>query len=220
MKWQELPSLHSQSFSDLSDDSWYCFLQIKIKIMLKNYNHCEWFNIIINCYWQHTIFMPKLSNVEMLKTTWNVINKNSIKRYSLMSYLFVHLMRFTARKKQTECLCSVNVTHLSGPTVTFASFQIHTIRQLILSLQQARSVWSLWVQASKKQRKLSPTESFFILFNIFNLLLFYLSHLTLHLNLYFIYCFKCSIHYSRIIHVILSNWCLSVVSDFLGNQTI
>lgn len=99
MKWQELPSLHSQSFSDLSNDSWYCFLQIKIKIMLKNYNHCEWFNILINCYWQHTIFMPKLSNVEMLKTTWNVNNKNSIKRYSLMSYLFVHLMRFTARKK-------------------------------------------------------------------------------------------------------------------------
>lgn len=167
MKWQELPSLHSQSFSDLSNDSWYCFLQIKIKIMLKNYNHCEWFNILINCYWQHTIFMPKLSNVEMLKTTWNVINKNSIKRYSLMSYLFVHLMRFTARKKQTECLCSVNVTHLSGPTVTFASFQIHTIRQLILSLQQARSVWSLWVQASKKQRKLSPTESFFYPFQHF-----------------------------------------------------
>lgn len=43
-------------------------------------------------------------------------------------------------KTDRMCVISKRVMHLSGPTVAFASFQIHTVTQLILTVQQARSV--------------------------------------------------------------------------------
>lgn len=101
-----------------------------------------------------------------------------------MSYLFVHLKRFTAKKKQTECFCSVNLTHLSGPTVTFVPFQIHTIRQLILSLQQARSVRSFSVHACKKSQHKKTSNLFNLLYMSFMYIFIVLNAVYMNAQLY------------------------------------